>query len=51
MTLNMILKNVMASRALARFGQQRYAQDYMNAKEETVLKGIAGEGVDTAGVH
>ncbi len=51
MTLNMNLKMVMASIALALFGQQSYAQDYMNAKEVTVLKGIAVEGVDTAGVH
>lgn len=51
MTLNMNMKMVMASIALALFGQQSYAQDYMNAKEVTVLKGIAVEGVDTAGVH
>lgn len=51
MTLNMNLKMVMASIALALFGQQSYAQNYMNAKEVTVLKGIAVEGVDTAGVH
>lgn len=47
----MNLKMVMASIALALFGQQSYAQVYMNAKEVTVLKGIAVEGVDTAGVH
>ena len=42
---------VMASMVLAFYGVQSYAQDYMNAKEVTVLKGIAVEGVDTAGVH
>ena len=51
MKLNINLKMVMASMVLAFYGLQSYAQDYMNAKEVTVLKGIAVEGVDTAGVH
>lgn len=51
MKLNINLKMVMASMVLAFYGLQSYAQNYMNAKEVTVLKGIAVEGVDTAGVH
>ena len=38
MKLNINLKMVMASMVLAFYGLQSYAQDYMNAKEVTVLK-------------